>query len=154
MATHLRLFGGLLCLSLLVGCANDTPPASGGAGTETGMPAEHNDEAPALSAEDQALADAQKICPVAGSDLGSMGTPYKVMIGDRPVFLCCSHCEGELKKNPEKYLAILDEAKSAADGEPAPEGNGEASAPDATEPPAPPVDEAAPAEPPVGEVSS
>ncbi len=61
-----------------------------------------------LSTEDQALADRQKVCLVGGEALGSMGTPVKVMLGDRAVFLCCEGCRGAVEANPEKYLAMLD----------------------------------------------
>lgn len=71
-----------------------------------------------LSAEDQALADKQKNCPVGGEALGSMGTPVKVMVGDRAVFLCCEGCREAIEKDPEKYLAKLD-AQAAPTAEPA-----------------------------------
>lgn len=34
----------------------------------------------------------QKICPVMGEPLGSMGTPIKVKIGEEQLFLCCEAC--------------------------------------------------------------
>ncbi len=57
------------------------------------------------------LAEKQKVCPVSGEPLGSMGMPYKVTVKGREVFLCCQGCEGEIKENPDKYLARLDEGK-------------------------------------------
>ena len=46
-----------------------------------------------LSAEDQKLATAQRFCPIMTYDrLGAMGTPLKVMIEGKPVFLCCKEC--------------------------------------------------------------
>lgn len=62
-----------------------------------------------LSPEDQALAEKQKVCPVSGEPLGSMGTPVKITVKDREVFLCCSGCEDAIKKEPDKYLAKLPE---------------------------------------------
>jgi len=56
-----------------------------------------------LSADDQTAARAQKICPVSKTLLGSMGTPYKVTVNGKDVFLCCQGCEAEVKANPEKY---------------------------------------------------
>jgi YHS domain-containing protein len=38
---------------------------------------------------------AQKICPVSGKALGSMGSPLKVKIGEEHVFLCCKGCTGK-----------------------------------------------------------
>lgn len=60
-----------------------------------------------LSPADRDLAAKQKICPVTGQPLGSMGTPPRVVVGGQTVFLCCAGCEPELRKNPEKHLAKL-----------------------------------------------
>jgi hypothetical protein len=62
-----------------------------------------------LSAEDRALAEKQKVCPVTGQALGSMGTPPAVTVEGRKVFLCCKGCEGKLRKDPGKYLDKLGE---------------------------------------------
>ena len=66
-----------------------------------------------LSDEDRTAAEAQKICPVTGEALGSMGKPCKITVttgaGDeRTVFLCCAGCESTIKEDPDKYLAKLD----------------------------------------------
>ncbi|WP_233903423.1 hypothetical protein [Stieleria maiorica] len=57
--------------------------------------------------EDAALIAAQKTCPVMDEPLGSMGNPVKVMVGDKPIFLCCKGCVRRVQAEPEKYLAIL-----------------------------------------------
>ena len=57
-----------------------------------------------LSAADLALATAQKTCPVTKKPLGSMGSPVKMAIGGRSVFVCCDGCVQTLKDKPEKYL--------------------------------------------------
>jgi Cu(I)/Ag(I) efflux system membrane fusion protein len=49
----------------------------------------------------------QRICPVTGLSLGSMGDPLKVSLEGRDVFVCCSSCESQLKENPDKFLAKL-----------------------------------------------
>ena len=67
-----------------------------------------------LSAEDRALAESQRICPVTKMPLGSMGTPPKVDVNGTPVFICCEGCREGLLKEPAKYLAIL-AARPAAD---------------------------------------
>jgi Cu(I)/Ag(I) efflux system membrane fusion protein len=54
-----------------------------------------------LTAEDQ------KICPVTGAKLGSMGEPVPVEIGGRKVWTCCKACPPKLKADPAKYLAKL-----------------------------------------------
>ena len=60
-----------------------------------------------LSPEDRAAAEKQRVCPVSGAALGSMGTPLKVRVKDQDVFLCCAGCEDTLLANPDKYLAKL-----------------------------------------------
>jgi hypothetical protein len=62
-----------------------------------------------LSAEDQALARRQKLCPVTSKPLGSMGTPARAVAKGKVVFLCCDGCEGKFNGDPEKYLAKLSE---------------------------------------------
>jgi hypothetical protein len=57
-----------------------------------------------LSTPDRHLAEAQKICPIRKSLLGSMGPPVKVMLKDQAVFLCCKGCEKEARAHPEKTL--------------------------------------------------
>ena len=62
-----------------------------------------------LSAADQAMARAQKICPVSEAPLGSMAGLQKVSLeGGREVFVCCGGCLDALKADPAGYLAKLD----------------------------------------------
>jgi hypothetical protein len=60
-----------------------------------------------LSLEDKLLIQRQKVCPVLGHGLGSMGEPFRVVVEGRSVFLCCESCWPALKENPGKYLAKL-----------------------------------------------
>ncbi|MEO9594942.1 MULTISPECIES: hypothetical protein [Rhodopirellula] len=61
-----------------------------------------------LSAEDQKYAKAQRFCPIMTYDrLGSMGTPLKVMIEGKPVFLCCKACIDDAKKGGEKTVKTV-----------------------------------------------
>lgn len=41
----------------------------------------------------------QKICPVSGKELGSMGNPVKVKLGEATAFLCCKGCLGKAAKS-------------------------------------------------------
>jgi hypothetical protein len=66
-----------------------------------------NSAAAKLSAADQQLVNKQKICPVTGAALDSMGGPVAVDLPGQRVFICCKGCEASLKKDPEKYLAKL-----------------------------------------------
>lgn len=54
-----------------------------------------------LPSEDRKLAEAQRLCPVLNSPLGSMGVPVKLMIRDQPVFLCCEGCRAKAIKQGE-----------------------------------------------------
>jgi hypothetical protein len=58
----------------------------------------------ALEQSDQAGVARQKVCPVTGAALGSMGGPVKVLVGGQPVYLCCKGCLGKVQGNPEAYL--------------------------------------------------
>ena len=64
-----------------------------------------------LSDADRALAEAQVICPVTEVRLGSMGmgTPIKLDVEGRTVFICCEGCRSGMVDEPEKYFAILDD---------------------------------------------
>jgi len=57
--------------------------------------------------EDRLLAAKQKICPVTGGPLDSMGGPVRLVVEGRVVFVCCKGCEGPLRKAPAKYLSKL-----------------------------------------------
>lgn len=87
---------------LLVGCSNgdSTPPTS--------------DATPGV-ADTSAASDAEAsypldTCVVSGEKLGSMGEGYEVEVEGRTVKLCCAGCEDQLRAEPAKYLAILDDA--------------------------------------------
>jgi len=67
-----------------------------------------------LSQEDRALAKKQRICPVTEMPLGSMGTPPKVDVGGRTVFICCEGCRKPLLEESETYLAKLDDSATGA----------------------------------------
>lgn len=74
------------------------------------QPAPANELAEALAElppEDRLLAEQQKICPVSGQPLGSMGKPVKLIVRNRTVFLCCEGCRDILLADPDKYLARL-----------------------------------------------
>ena len=49
--------------------------------------------------------------------LGSMGAPVKLMVADKPVFLCCAGCRRKALADPKQTLATVAELqrKVAAD---------------------------------------
>jgi Cu(I)/Ag(I) efflux system membrane fusion protein len=67
-----------------------------------------------LSDADRALVEAQVICPVTEVRLGSMGmgTPIKLEVEGRTVFICCEGCRDGMLGNPEKYFKVLDDYQS------------------------------------------
>lgn len=61
-----------------------------------------------LDPSDREIARKQKVCPISGEPLGSMGKPFKVAYKDRVVFLCCDGCKADFDKEPEKWLKKID----------------------------------------------
>jgi hypothetical protein len=103
----------LLLAIALVGCSRQNPsmPAEpqqeSATQAETGGDSEITAALAKLSADDRALAEAQKICPVSKELLGSMGAPIKVTVEGKDVFVCCEGCVEELKSDPAKFLAEI-----------------------------------------------
>lgn len=52
------------------------------------------DKRPIPSKTDALMVRAQKICPVSGKKLMSMGGPIKATVGGEIIFLCCKVCAG------------------------------------------------------------
>lgn len=50
-----------------------------------------------------------KICPVSGEKIGSMGEGFKVVHEGKTYNLCCPGCEKQFKKDPEKYIEIINQ---------------------------------------------
>src|SRR5258708_36806765 len=58
-----------------------------------------------LSEADRKLAEAQRYCPAEPENrLGSMGTPVKLEVGGKPVFLCCAGCREDALAVPNATL--------------------------------------------------
>ncbi len=99
---------------LSLGCQPSPPePVSPEPTIEDPDHADHdqNDEVRAalagLSPADRESVEQQRICPVSGQLLGSMGEPLKVEVQDREVWICCAGCEAPLQEDPQQYLAQL-----------------------------------------------
>jgi YHS domain-containing protein len=105
----------------VVGCSREssepvegpklTPPSESTSAVEDASPSDVPEELADLSEADRAAVLAQKVCPVSGQELGAMGTPIKVTVEGRDVFLCCEGCKDDLLADPGKYLAKLDANK-------------------------------------------
>lgn len=101
-------------VTLMLGCSSGDPAkpttttATEPAQTSTEEDTKVNEAMAKLSPEDRAKAEAQKMCPVSNEPLGSMGTPIKVTVDGRDVFVCCDGCVDELKANFAKYADQLE----------------------------------------------
>ena len=90
------------------------PPAIEGPKTEnapssaTKLGAEEIANIKKLPAAEQSAALAQMVCPVSDGPLGAMGKPIKATAEGRTFYLCCDHCEDEVKSNPKAVIAKLD----------------------------------------------
>ncbi len=110
---------------MTAGAASTYYGASGGAHSEhrsttsTARPSMAPDDDAKVHAEraklsliDRPLVDAQDRCPVIkGNRLGDMGPPIRVVIDDRPVFLCCKGCVDKALARPAATLATVDQLK-------------------------------------------
>ena len=73
-------------------------------------PAKYLEQVDAKLAEMQRDRYPLKTCPVTGADLGSMGEPKEIIVGNRLVKLCCAGCEGKVEADPKAVTAKLDAA--------------------------------------------
>jgi hypothetical protein len=81
--------------------------AAGYFGAARGNRVEAARSEPAPGPDLWALAEKQRVCPVTGKRLGSMGPPVPVSVAGRTVLICCDGCAEALKSDPEKYLRKL-----------------------------------------------
>lgn len=119
------LFAGVLAiasLSITLAFSDDnTPP---GHSHETGSPHEdaHTPDEAKLKAAmaklpeaDRLAAAAQRYCPMMDTvRLGAMGTPIKVRIDGKPVFLCCSGCKEDAVADGKETSAKVEKLKKSA----------------------------------------
>lgn len=60
------------------------------------------------------------ICLVGGDELGKMGDPEVLVYEGREIKVCCGACVESFKKDPARYLRILEEAERKKPTSPAP----------------------------------
>jgi len=65
-----------------------------------------------LTEADQLQIAIQKICPVSGEKLGSMGDPIKIKAGDQILYLCCQGCQSK-QLDAEHWATILENIAAA-----------------------------------------
>lgn len=110
----LKLFVGTCCL---IGCGEKAAPipSAPAASAASAAEAKFAAEIAKLPDDERAIATAQKFCAVENdSRLGAMGKPYKIMVEDQPVFLCCEGCKDDALKDPDATLAKVAELKAAS----------------------------------------
>ena len=49
----------------------------------------------------------QRLCPVTGEELGSMGEPIPVTVMGQTISVCCQACVRAVKRDPQKYIQIV-----------------------------------------------
>jgi hypothetical protein len=112
MSQEIRLIAVLILAVSILGRARLGSAMASSAQPDAGNPsvaaADDTSGLNGLNAADRRAAEKQKTCPVTDELLGSMGTPVKLKVKGRTVFLCCAGCKGKLLKNPDKYLQKLD----------------------------------------------
>jgi Cu(I)/Ag(I) efflux system membrane fusion protein len=70
-----------------------------------------------LSDTDRKLAVEQRFCVILPkSRLGSMGTPVKLELNGKAVFLCCEGCRDDAEANPEETIKKAESLKAASAG--------------------------------------
>ena len=55
-----------------------------------------------------------KTCPVSGDELGGMGKPYSFEQDGREIKLCCKGCLKDFKKDPAKYIKVIEKEEAKA----------------------------------------
>ena len=55
-----------------------------------------------------------KTCVVSGEKLGEMGDPFVYAYEGREIKFCCKGCLKDFKKDPAKYIKMIDEAEAKA----------------------------------------
>lgn|GEM_PF-6247120 len=85
-----------MAVSFLSGCARDR--AVGHASLATNQ---HEHVASSAGAV------GQKLCPVTGEPLDSMGGAIPVTVKGETIKVCCQGCVKAVTKDPDKYLAIV-----------------------------------------------
>lgn len=94
-------------LLALVGCNGPAEPGPEAEPTEVTLSQEEMDEIKTLPEDEQPAALAQKVCPISGEALGSMGKPIKVTAEGKTAYLCCDGCKEDFEADPTAALAKL-----------------------------------------------
>ena len=102
-------------LAAVAGCGEtiETAPEVGAAApsvapaSEVALSPDEMEQIKTLPEAEQPAALAQKVCPISGEALGSMGTPIKVTAEGKTAYLCCNGCKADFEADPAAALAKL-----------------------------------------------
>lgn len=94
------------------GCRDGSCRVSSGGGS---VPPRRSDAVQAHAADETPRGKVQQTCPVTGEKLGSMGPPIPVTVAGKSIQVCCDSCVAAVKKNPNKYLKIVDDELALSD---------------------------------------
>jgi hypothetical protein len=94
------------------------PPPNSLTGDVSSLPAgdgtmDHHEHHAAEQAPAPAKPYPLKTCLVGGEELGKMGKPEVMVYEGREIKFCCAACIGTFRKDPAKYLKVLDDAEKA-----------------------------------------
>lgn len=92
--------GGLLLFALATGCAQDRLNWSGTSARQ------HSGDAHRPSSVANRTVT-QKLCPVTGEPLESMGGSIPVEANGETIYVCCQGCVRAVEKDPATYLAVV-----------------------------------------------
>jgi YHS domain-containing protein len=73
----------------------------------------HDKSAPAPAPTEGAQAKPYplKTCVVSGEELGKMGEEKRIVFEGQEIKFCCPSCEKDFRKDPKKYLKMIEEAR-------------------------------------------
>jgi hypothetical protein len=118
--SHLRLALALGMIASALGInsvfADDGPGhAAGHDHDATKAEKKISDALAPLSPTDRKQAEAQRFCPMMEhSRLGAMGTPVKLVIDGKPVFVCCKGCVDDAKEGGQVTLKTAQKLTEAS----------------------------------------
>jgi len=76
---------------------------------------DHAGHTPAAPAQTPAPASGKpyplKTCVVSGEELGKMGEVKRIVFEGQEVKFCCPDCEKDFRKDPKKYMKMIEDAR-------------------------------------------
>jgi hypothetical protein len=109
---RLQMFAVAVLMFVVLGRISPLPAAEEKAAAKKDPEAKIKAALAKLSDADRKLAEAQRYCPAEPDNrLGSMGTPVKLDVSGKPVFVCCAGCKDAALADPKATLAEVEKLK-------------------------------------------